>query len=321
MPKPIKLFVITLSEENLVYFSGSSVEGNVVLELSEPKNAQRISIFLSGLGLVYWSKSYTTGSGDNLQTHTIVYSDTQSFFSDMSKRLWGNDTQSQELAVGRHEFPFKFRLPMNSSLPTSFESRIGHIRYSLQATIWQSTWKGAQTTTRAINVNEVIDINIPRLRAPLSGSNDKTVCCLWCASGPISLTATIDRGGYCAGESIAISVEAQNHSNIRMSYVRATLKQTIVYKAVYGTKVENKIIRRIEGPGIGRRGTSNWNNELLTIPATTPSITTCRCIKLSYTLTVTVGIPGTRDLHVDIPITIGNVPFRGERSEAVETST
>ena len=325
MAKSIKLFIITLSEENLVYFSGSSVEGNVVLELSEPKSAQRISIFLSGEGHVCWGKSYTTGSGDNLQTHTIKYSATQRFFSEMSKRLWGNargnGTQLQELAVGRHEFPFKFRLPMNSTLPTSFESRIGHIRYSLRARIWQSPRKVPQTTTRAINFNEVININIPRLRAPLSDSNDKTVCCLWCASGPISLTATIDRGGYCAGESIAISVEAQNHSNIRMSYVRATLKQTIVYKAVYGTKVENKIIRRIEGPGIGRRGTSNWNNELLTIPAITPSITTCRCIKLSYTLTVTVGIPGTRDLHVDIPIKIGNVPFRGERSEAVETST
>ena len=320
MAKP-KLFIITLSEENLVYFSGSSVEGSVVLELSAPKSAQSISITLSGTGNVRWTETYTTGSGEHRQTHTIVHSDTQSFFTDMKKRLWGTDTESQELAAGRHEFPFKFRLPMNSTLPTSFESHLGHIRYSLVATMRQS-WEVEHTsTTRAINVNEVIDINTPSLREPLSGSNDKNLCCLWCTSGPISLTAKIDRGGYCPGESIAISIEAQNHSNIKMKSVRATLKQKIVYKARSQTKVKHKIIHRIEGPGIGRRGTSNWNNELLTIPATIPSITTCRCIKVSYILTITVDIPGAKDLHVNIPIKIGNVPFQGERSESVETST
>ena len=127
------------------------------------------------------------------------------------------------------------------------------------------------------------------------------------------MTAKIDRGGYCAGESIAISVEAQNHSIIKMNRIRATLKQKVVYKGFSDTKTENKIIHRIEGPGIARRGISKWTDELLTIPPTSPSITTCRCIKLSYTLTITVGIPGVRDLHVDIPIKIGNVPFRGVR--------
>ena len=311
MAKP-KLFIITLSEENLVYFSGSNVEGSVVLELSEPKSAQSISIALSGQGYIYWTETYTTGSGENRQTHTRVITDTQYFFNDRSKRLWGSDNETQELAAGRHEFPFKLTLPWDSTLPTTFESPIGHIRYSLLATMRQS-WQVEQTTTRAINVNEVIDINIPSLTAPLSGSNDKTVCCLCCTSGPVSLTAKIDRGGYCAGESIAISVEAQNHSIIKTNRIRATLKQKVVYKSFSDTKTENKIIHRIEGPGIGRHGISKWTDELLTIPPTIPSITTCRCIKLSYTLTITVGIPGVRDLHVDIPIKIGNVPFRGVR--------
>ena len=319
MAKP-KAFIITLSEENLVYFSGSSVEGSVVLELSAPKSAQKIFITLSGTANVYWTESYTTGSGDNRQTHTRVYSDTQAFFNDITKVLWGDSIgPTQELAAGRHEFPFKLTLPMNSTLPTSFESRTGHIRYTLLATLRQS-WEVEQNTKRAINVNEVIDINTPSLREPLSGANDKNMCCLCCTSGPISLTAKTDRGGYCPGESIAISIEAQNHSNVRMKSVRATLKQKIVYHTLIGDKVENKIIHRIEGPGIRRRGTSNWNNELLTIPATIPSITTCRCIKVSYTLTVTVSIPGAKDLHVNIPIKIGNVPFQVERSESVETS-
>ena len=321
MGKP-KRFVINLSEDNLVYFAGSTVEGNVLLELSEPKRAQDISISFSGKAYVYWTKSYTTGSGDNRHTETIVYSDTQTFFSAMHRHLWGNENESQELAVGTHEFPFKFQLPSNTSyttLPTSFESHTGYIRYSLVAEIKQS-WKIEHTTTRAINVNDVVNINTPQLTTPLSGSCDKTLCCFCCVTGPVSLTAKIDRGGYCPGESISITTEAENRSNIKMNCIRATLKQKVVFKAGFNTQEKSKIIQRIEGHGIRRHATLNWNNELLPIPATIPSITNCRCIKLSYILTVTIGIPGATDLHVNIPVTIGNVPFQGEESDSISNT-
>ena len=306
MGKP-KLFAINLSGDiNSVYFAGSKVEGNVVLELSEPKRAQSISIVLSGKAHVYW-----LARGDN-----PVRQDTQQFFNDITQKLWGDDNESVELTAGRHEFPFNFQLPWAAILPTSFESHIGHIRYSLLTRIQQS-WKFEHTTTRAIIVNEVIDINTPRLRKPLSGSADKTLHCLWCTSGPVSLTAKTDRGGYCPGESIAISVEAGNHTNRKMS-IRATLKQKVVFQTSSGfsSREEIKIIKRIEGPGIGRHGTTNWNNEMLPIPPTVPSIITCRCIKVSYMLTVTVGITGATDLHVTIPLKIGNIPFQGEEIEA-----
>ena len=53
---------------------------------------------------------------------------------------------------------------------------------------------------------------------------------------------------------------------------------------------------------------------MLPIPATVTSISSCRVLNLSYVLT---GI----NLHVRIPITIGNVPFRGGESTEVGTST
>ena len=309
MGKP-KLFVINLfGDINSVYFSGSKVEGNVVLELSEPTRAQSISIVLSGKAHVFWF-----ARGDN-----PIREGTQHFFNDITQKLWGDENESVELAAGRHEFPFTLQLPWAAILPTSFESHTGHIRYSLLARI-QRSWKFEHTTTRAIIVNEVIDINTPRLRKPLSGSTDKTLHCLWCTSGPVSLTAKIDRGGYCPGESIAVSVEAENGTNRKMS-IRATLKQKIVFQTAAGisTREEIKIIKRIEGPGIRRHATTNWNNEMLPIPPTVPSITTCRCIKVSYMLTVTIGITGARDLHVTIPLKIGNIPFQGEETEAAST--
>ena len=44
----LKLFDINLSGSDLVYFSGSNVNGSVLLELSEPKKTKGISIVLSG---------------------------------------------------------------------------------------------------------------------------------------------------------------------------------------------------------------------------------------------------------------------------------
>ena len=315
MGKP-KLFVISLSGNNLVYFSGSNVEGSVSLELSEPKKTQGISIVFSGKAYVHWTEQRNNRSGN----HTVHYSVTQTIFSDMFIQLWGNGRDSQKLAAGRYEFPFKFQLPSNLVLPTSYESpsegHTSYIRYSLFARISRSL-KFDHTTTRAITVNEIVDINTTQLIAPLSSSNEKTFCCFCCASGPISLSVKTDRGGYCPGESIAISTEAENHTNRRITSVRATLKQVVVYHARGHSCASGKIIQRITGPGIEPGATSNWSNELLPIPATVPSINSCRILNLSYILTVTLGIPRAADLHVTIPITIGNVPFRGGESAAV----
>ena len=145
----------------------------------------------------------------------------------------------------------------------------------------------------------------------------KTFCCLCCASGPISLSVKTDRGGYCPGESIAISTEAENHTNRRITSVQATLRQVVVYYARGRSYVSGKIIQRITGPRIEPGATSNWSNELLPIPATVPSINSCRILNLSYVLTVTLGNPRSVYLHVTIPITIGNVPFRGGESATV----
>jgi len=72
----------------------------------------------------------------------------------------------------------------------------------------------------AITVHEV-DIN--KLTSPLSRSNEKTVYCLCCTSVSITPSVNTDRSWYCPGESIAISTEAENHSNRNVRVIRASL--------------------------------------------------------------------------------------------------
>ena len=345
MGKPT-LFTIVLSGNNIVYFPGSNVQGKVVLELPEAKKVQGVSIMLTGKAYVHYTERHSEGTGSDRRSYTVYYADSQDIFNDVFIQLWGDGRHSQQIAAGKYEFPFNFQLPANMVLPTSFESNHGYIRYSLTSRMARP-WKFDHVATRAITVNELIDINTARLLAPLSSSNEKTVCCLCCASGPISLSVTIDRAGYCPGESIAISTVAENHSSRKITAVRASLKQTVVYYGKYQRQstshslghhhghhhhgsyqhghhhhsfhssaghAESKIIQRIQGPGIEAGGTSNWNNELLPIPATVPTINSCRILNVSYSITVTLDIPNAIDLHVTIPVTIGNVPFKGRAS-------
>ena len=345
MPGKPTLFTIELSKDNAVYFSGSSIEGNVVLDLSQPKKIQGINIVLTAKAYVHYTEHRSSGTGNDRQSYTVYFSDRQDVFTDVYVQLWGDGRNAQQIAAGKYKFPFKFQLPPDLVLPTSFESHHGYIRYALTSRLARP-WKFDHIATRAITVNELIDINLPKMLTPLSSSNEKTVCCLCCASGPISLSVTIDRAGYCPGESIAISTVAENHSSRKITAVRATLKQMVSYYGKFeresisgfhhhhglghhhhghnhhhhhhlhhhsGGHHESKIIQRIEGPGVEAGGTSNWKNELLPIPATVPTINSCRIINLSYALTVTLDIPNALDLHVTIPITIGNVPFKGGR--------
>ena len=318
----LKLFVINLSGSDVIYFAGSNVNGNVLLELSEPKKTKGISIVLSGKACVHWTEENRTRNrmgGGMSGNRTVHYDDTEIIFNDMLIQLWGNGRESQ-LAAGRYEFPFNFQLPSNCVLPTSFESQNGYIRYSLLARIHrQSPFKRDHTIIRGITVDEIVDINTPRLTKPLLRSNEKTLFSLCCTSGPISLSAKTDRGGYCLRESIALSVEVENHSNTRVTRIRAALQQVVTCYARGRRLVHNQIIQRITGPGIEPGATFNWNNQLLPIPATVPSISNCRILKVSYVLTVKLGAPGANDLHVSIPITVGNVPFRaqGEQSTSV----
>jgi len=311
------VFTINLLGDNETYLAGSVIEGNVILELSKPKTMKRLEIVLSGNAHVHWTETNTYGTGDNQTTETVRYSATDKFFEDMTVHLWGNESGSEEMAAGEHNFPFHFQLPTDGRLPSSYESGFGttgYIRYSLKATIVRSGLKFNYNAKRIINVNEIVDVNKPWLTSPLSKSKEKTFCCLWCASGPLVLSATIDRGAYCPNEWISISTEVENHSNRRVNSVRAALKQVVAMFAGGKSRRYTKNIERIQDVGIDAHGSSSWNNKLLLVPSTVPTIDilSCHILNVTYVLTITLEVHNAFDLHVEIPVKIGTVPYNGE---------
>ena len=148
----VKEFSIVLSRaNNAVYHPGSSVEGKVVLELSAPQSLRNISISMAGKARVKFTKGVWIASAE--------FSESQTVLAETSRRLWRNDTDSQQIEAGRHEFSFSFQLPP-TGLPTSYErenpnsDRKGYIRYSLNATL-ERLWKPKCHVSATFNVKDI----------------------------------------------------------------------------------------------------------------------------------------------------------------------
>ena len=63
---------------------------------------------------------------------------------------------------------------------------------------------------------------------------DRNVGCLCCVSGPLSITLYTDRGGYCPGESIGVSVVINNESKNDVIGLEIQIIQATVYIASSG---------------------------------------------------------------------------------------
>ena len=71
-------------------------------------------------------------------------------------------------------------------------------------------------------------------QSPILTKDHKSLCCLCCKSGPISVTMSLDRSGFVPGEKLTINAEVDNKSNKTMNKSVVQLLQTIVFRASDG---------------------------------------------------------------------------------------
>ncbi len=113
-----------------------------------------------------------------------------------------------------------------------------------------------------------------------------------------------------SGTTIPINCSIDNQSKKSMS-LRATLKQEVdFYASGSHKKCCDKIVRAV-GNTIAPFSKTNEIIALL-VPTTTPVVhNSCPIINIKYTITVTLDIPGSFDLHCDLPVIITNqtLPF------------
>jgi len=300
----IQFLAINFANERQVYYPGEQLAGVVVLSLSAPMEARCIKMEFEGKGYCHWSETH--GTGDDRRTEH--YYGKEKIF-EYKCVIYGQSGGGSRvvLPAGQTSYQFAFTVPNN--IPSSFEGRIGHIRYEMKAEI-DRPWKFDHKVKRPITINDIIDTNLPQYQIKPGGTEHKDVGCLCCAAGPLEMAANIDRACYCPGESIYITADIQNNTTRDMERVKGKLIQTIAYHASSKTKTHSNTVTRLEGPAIPRGQFAKWDNQQMPIPALPPSIINSRVITVSYYVEIEVEVPWGMDPDIKLPVTLGTIPFR-----------
>ncbi|XP_070760284.1 arrestin domain-containing protein 3a isoform X2 [Enoplosus armatus] len=314
----VKSFTVSydcLNDSNVpVFSSGDCVSGRVIIEVTGEIRVKSLKIHAKGFAKVRWTESRNAGSNT---AYTQNYTEEVEYLNHKDI-LIGHERGLTTIHSGRHEYAFSLELPQ-TPLATSFEGKHGSVRYWVKAELHRP-WLLPMKTKKEFTVFEHIDINTPLLLSPQAGTKDKTLCCWFCTSGPISLSAKIERKGYTPGESIQIFAEIENCSS-RMVVPKAAIYQTQTFYAKGKMKEVKQLVANLRGESLSSGKTETWSGKMLKIPPVSPSILDCSIIRVEYSLMVYVDIPGAINLSLNLPLVIGTIPLHpfGSRTSSVSS--
>jgi len=304
-------FKIFFQKPIATYFSGETVHGQILINLSDSKNFRKIKIELVGEGRVQWQETRTVTRRD---------SDGKSHSETVTDYFKNHETYVKQETVlhagpglppGIHYFPFSFMLPPN--LPSSFESDIGHVRYFVKADIVRD-WKWNHKVKQHFMVNGILDLNAyPSAKHEGHSREHKRLCCLCCKSGPISAVITSNRAGYVPGEMIGFNAEVDNLSNRNMKGSFLNLVEIVEYRATSKKRTERRVVSEVRRGQILPGTSDYWEGVTMRVPALPPTklAGACSIIDVQYRLEFHVEPKGPAfDLVVGIPIIIGTIPLQ-----------
>ncbi|KAK7152193.1 hypothetical protein R3I94_008498 [Phoxinus phoxinus] len=280
------------------YCSGEVVSGHISLKMSEATTVKALKVLLKGYAQVSWMHKRSRCSEERK-------------YMSLSKTLLASTGQDDLiLHSGMYEIPFELQLPQ-SPLVSSFSGKHGHVYYMVQAVL-KTPFHENQRVCRELCIINPIDVNMPMLISPVSQTCKKMVGCWIFTSGPISLSVSIDRQGYCNGESIPICALIENLSS-RLVVPKAVIYQIQTYMAKGKKKILKRVVASATGNVVPSDCASRWNGNALKIPPVSPSILNSDILKVEYLLAVIVQIPGAKNLEVLVPLVISTDGHCGHR--------
>lgn len=273
-----------------------------------------ISFTISGFAQAKWSeKEKYKGKGGKTQTRTQHYIGREDYLKNTTNLIGNSDGPTFDIMPGIHSFDIQCRLP--TPIPSSFEGGVGHIRYITTVSIHRSG-KPDKNFTLAFTVLKPLDLNYesPELNTPVQLTDSKNFFCWPCKSGPLVFTATLPQTGFVPGQSIPITLDIVNNSNIKLEEIIFKLKEKIRYTCEVphaATKFEEREVVKVKADGVDKQHRKHVvvDLELPAIPPTNTNL--CRIIQISYELVIrpksSGGVRGLKDL--EIPVTIGTIPL------------
>uniref|UniRef100_A0A3Q4BAH1 Thioredoxin-interacting protein n=1 Tax=Mola mola TaxID=94237 RepID=A0A3Q4BAH1_MOLML len=137
-----------------------------------------------------------------------------------------------------YSFQFGFELLAAGRLVSSYRGKFGCVRYYVRAVL-DGPSQHALQCERQFEAEEPRDVNRPDLLAPGAASRQKKVTRIFVPDGQVSVSAQIDRKGFCQGEDISINAKFENNCS-RIVVPKAA----IIAKHVYTAEGHTKVARR-----------------------------------------------------------------------------
>ncbi|XP_029103335.1 arrestin domain-containing protein 4-like [Scleropages formosus] len=147
-----------------------------------------------------------------------------------------------------------------------------------------------------------------RVGCPVSAHSEKWVRRSIFCEQLVSLRASINRTGYCSGETVPICAKFENYSSCFV-VPKACIYQTQTFLAKGKSKTYKQEVASVRGIPIPPFKTQRWNPNELKIPSITASILNSTIIRVEYSLVTLLEIPDS-GLAVDLPIVIGTIPIQ-----------
>ncbi|GLH04435.1 uncharacterized protein GBIM_10148 [Gryllus bimaculatus] len=281
-------FQINFDNPQCTYFGGEMVTGRLHIRLDRSTRTRGIELKFRGEARVYWEKKIKEKDEEGNSLMSIEEHTSHELYFDTPFYVLGGPYIL--LQPGEHIYNFNMQLP--SVLPSSFEGKLGYIRYTLLATLIQDMHAN-MVAKSAFTVLCPLDLNREQnVKNPVMISDDKFLCCCCCKSGPITCALSLPATGFAPGQEIPFSLEKETETE--------------------STKVVQMVLN-----GVASNDKYSWT-ERLEVPSLPPSyLKHCTIIDIAYSLEVEVKISGLhKNMFIRVPIVIGTVPLATQASNS-----
>ncbi|KAF7238396.1 Thioredoxin-interacting protein [Varanus komodoensis] len=312
MFKRVKTFQLALSEPDKVYSSGESVAGAVLVEVAEVTRVSSVRILACGVARVLWIK------GPQQCKQEMEYLRYEEALTPADHPV--DKDGSMTLRPGNtYKYNFEFKLPQGP-LGTTFKGKYGCVDYWVKAFLDRPN-SLTQEIKKHFEVMDQIDVNSPDLLLPVSAKKEKKVSCMFIPDGHVSVSARIDRKGFCEGDDICINADFENTCS-RIVVPKAAIVAKHTYLANGQTKVFSQKLSCVRGNHIVSGMSESWRGKTLRVKKIKPSILGCHILRVEYFLRIYVSVPGSKKIILELPLVIGSKSSSiGSRSSSMASQT
>ncbi|XP_060877415.1 arrestin domain-containing protein 3-like [Metopolophium dirhodum] len=312
---------IIFDNPTAVFIPGEIITGRVLIIVSNSVKIKKVKLKFRGEGNVLWRehnlmtrRNSKNGSRRHSLTHnktkTERYTAKEEYFNHKIILVGGEGKLL--LKEGDHVYPFSVSLPDN--LPSTFEEEYGRVQYTAKVVI-NIPWDIKKGKEIAFEVISTLHLNDePSLAEPKILEREKFYCCCCCKSGPMTMIVYVPYTGFVPGQSIPVTVELDNNSNVDVDSIIIILERVLKFKARFpSSKIKCKALKIVNVCIDGvEKHTSKTRVEQIQIPSSLiiPNLKHCGIITDTYSLHVEACINGGYINEViSVNIILGDMPL------------